>query len=47
MVFERCLRSLNSNINRVLNAELNMGLDSITLREDLTPLSCLQMLIGL
>jgi phosphoadenosine phosphosulfate reductase len=44
-VLERGLRSLNSNANRVIVAELNMGLDSITLREDLTPLSCLQMLI--
>ena len=45
-VLERGLRSLNSNSNRVLVAELNMGLDSITLREDLTPLSCLKMLLG-
>ena len=45
-VLIRGLRSLNSNKNRVLVAELNMGLDSITLREDLTPLSCLKMLIG-
>ena len=45
-ILEKGLRSLNSNNNRVIVAELNMGLDSITLREDLTPLSCLQMLIG-
>ena len=45
-VLERGLRSLNSCNNRVVVAELNMGLDSITLREDLTPLSCLKMLIG-
>jgi phosphoadenosine phosphosulfate reductase len=45
-VLERGLRSLNSSKNRVLVAELNMGLDSITLREDLTPLSCLQMLLS-
>lgn len=45
-IFISGLRSLNSNINRVLVAELNMGLDSITLREDLTPISCLKMLIG-
>lgn len=44
-ILEKGLRSLNSNRNRVLVAELNMGLDSITLREDLTPLSCLKMLI--
>lgn len=40
------LRSLNSMNNRVLLAELNMGLDSITLREDINPLSCLKALIG-
>jgi phosphoadenosine phosphosulfate reductase len=44
--FEKGLRALNSANNRVLVAELNMGLDSITLREDLTPLSCLQMLLS-
>jgi ferredoxin len=46
VVLERCLRALNSNTNRVLVAELNMGLDSITLREDLTPLTCLKTLIS-
>lgn len=40
------LRSLNSDSNRVLIAELNMGFESITLREDLTALDCLKMLIG-
>lgn len=44
-VMEKGLRSLNSASNRVLVAELNMGLDSITLREDLTPLICLKSLI--
>lgn len=44
--FERNLRTLNSNANRVLVAELNMGLDSITLREDLNPVLCLKTLIG-
>ena len=43
--FEKRLRALNSNKNRVLTAELNMGLDSITLREDLNPVSCLAMLL--
>ena len=43
--FISILKSLNSFDNRVLIAELNMGLDSITLREDLTPLSCLNSLI--
>lgn len=40
------LRSLNSDSIRVLIAELNMGLESITLREDLTALDCLKLLIG-
>lgn len=44
-IFAHALRSLNSNLNRVIVAELNMGLDNITVREDLTPLSCLQTLI--
>jgi len=44
-ILEKGLRSLNSNNNRVLVAELNMGLDSITLRDDLSPLTCLKMLI--
>ena len=44
--FTTTLKSLNSSSNRVLIAELNMGLDSITLRDDLTPLSSIQSLIG-
>lgn len=44
--FVNALKSLNSLDNRVLIAELNMGLDSITLREDLNSLSCLKSLIG-
>ena len=43
--FVNSLRSLNSEANRVLIAELAMGLDSITLREDLTSISCLESLI--
>ena len=42
--FESQLRSLNSDTNRVLVAELNMGLDSITLREDLNALDALRIL---
>lgn len=38
------LRALSSDSNRVLIAELNMGLDHITLREDLTPLTALAQL---
>ena len=42
--FESQLRSLNSDANRVLVAELNMGLDSITLRDDLNALEALKIL---
>ena len=42
--FESQLRSLNSDTNRVLVAELNMGLDSITLRDDLDALKALKIL---
>ena len=38
------LRFLSSDANRVLIAELNMGLDHITLRSDLNPTSVLEML---
>lgn len=38
-------RTLNSANNRVLIAELNMGLDSVSLRDDLTPLSVLKQLV--
>lgn len=41
----RKLRLLSSESNRVLVAELNMGLDHITLRDDLTPLAALEMLV--
>lgn len=44
-VLEKVLKSLNSAENRVLIAELAMGLDSITLREDLNAVSCLEALI--
>ena len=43
--FENVLKSLNSADNRVLIAELSMGLDSITLRDDLNALSCLKSLV--
>lgn len=39
------LRNLNSANNRVLVAELNMGLDSITLRDDLTSYAVLKQLL--
>ena len=43
---EKLLRSLNSDTNRVLIAELNMGLESITLHDDMDSLSCLKTLVG-
>ncbi len=39
--FEKSLRSLNSSANRLLIAELNMGLDNITLRDDVSSISIL------
>lgn len=42
--FEKYLRSLNSDMNRILVAELNMGLEHISLREDLTSLKVLSLL---
>ena len=41
-LFEKMLRTLNSKSNRVLVAELNMGLQHVTLRDDLNSLSVLQ-----
>ena len=43
--FAKLLRRLNSATNRVLIAELNMGLDSITLRDDLTSIDILKQLV--
>ncbi len=40
------LRYLTSESNRVLLAELNMGLEHITLRDDLQPITALQMLLA-
>ena len=45
VTFEKLLRQLNSATNRVLIAELNMGLDSITLRDDLTAMDVLKLLV--
>ena len=41
----RVLRYLSSDSNRVLIAELSMGLEHITLREDLSPISALKSLL--
>ena len=44
--FIEILRQLNSDNNRVIVAELNMGLDSITInREDKNPIEILQSLV--
>ena len=42
---QKKLRFLSSDKNRVLVAELSMGLDHITLREDLTPLTALKEMV--
>jgi phosphoadenosine phosphosulfate reductase len=42
---ENLLRSLNSDKNRILIAELNMGLDSISLRDDMDAFNCLKTLV--
>lgn len=43
--FEKTLRALNSASNRVLIADLNMGLDNISLRDDLDSISVLEALL--
>jgi len=45
--FEKGLRSLNSERNRVLIAELSMGLQHITLREDLSAESVVRNMLGI
>lgn len=42
--FEKSLRQLNSDKDRILIAELNMGLNHITLQEGLTPIQVLNKL---
>lgn len=44
---EKGLRSLNSEKNRVLIAELSMGLQHITLREDINSSNIVQIMFGL
>ena len=41
----KSLRFLSTEKNRVLIAELTMGLDHITLRDDLTPITVLETLL--
>ena len=45
-IFIKQLNSLSNEKNMTLTAELNMGLDHITLREDLTAIEALKLLIG-
>lgn len=44
-LFEKLLLSLQEENNHVLRAELNMGLDNIILREDLTSLDILKLML--
>ena len=43
---ERGLRSINSDKNRCLTAELNMGLQHITLRDDLSTSNLVRVMLG-
>lgn len=43
--FETILRTIKEDKNRVLSADLNMGLDNINLREDLTSMDILKMFL--
>ena len=43
--FVDILRSLNSETNRLIVAELNMGLDNITLRDDITSEYVLKLML--
>lgn len=43
--FVDILRSLNSETNRLIVAELNMGLDNITLRDDITSEDVLKLML--
>jgi len=43
---EKRLRSLNSDENHTIVAELNMGLDHITLRDDISSLDVLKILLS-
>jgi hypothetical protein len=43
--FEGILRSLNSDANRIITAELNMGLDNVTLRDDIASEDVLDLML--
>lgn len=42
--FEKILRTLDTSIPRILTAELNMGLDNITLHDEWSEISILKSL---
>jgi len=44
-VLEKTLRTLQEEKNHVLNVQLNLGLDNINLREDLTSVDILKMML--
>jgi len=44
-LFETILRSLNNDKNKILTAELNMGLEHISLREDISSLDVLRLML--
>lgn len=43
--FKDALHTLNSEANRLVVAELNMGLDNITLRDDVNPIDVLRIML--
>ena len=44
-VFERILRTLQEERNHVLNVQLNLGLDNINLREDISSADIIKMML--
>ena len=44
--FEKLLRTINSTKGRILNAELNMGLNHITLYEGVTPMDVINKMFS-
>ena len=44
-LFEQLLLSIQEEKNHVLRAELNLGLDNVILREDLTPVDILKLML--
>ena len=44
-VFERILRTLQEERNHVLNVQLNLGLDNINLREDISSTDIIKMML--